>query len=302
MDKFISKLSEKLHMMFFYDEKPTSDKLISNFFVHENGNEFDTKYYDLLVELITYIYSQEHSLNELSDEEIPEIMPSDQKNEMLFSEFRNKLRSYIGKETPQTGEVNVEKQDYYTFIHDLVVNNLLKEEGFWNRIDSSKLRIVDNKTPDIARLFIPVNNSNLYLFSTLFILKCEERDIDFNFKVTTDSSKQLGNSLEINVNIKNYEVVLDIINNIINDYPGIFIDRDKLPIISYPLSNEVGVVPIIYDGLFEEKLCNDIVYLKQKTRHYGEFKDELGNFVKYYFKPIINEFKKEEENTNKKLH
>ena len=44
MDKYISKLSEKLHMMFFFDEKPTSAKLISNFFVHENGNEFDTKY------------------------------------------------------------------------------------------------------------------------------------------------------------------------------------------------------------------------------------------------------------------
>lgn len=302
MDKYLSKLTDRLHMIFFEEENIKDKRLVQKFFVHENGNEFDEKYFELFVELVTFFYAKEHDLRNICDENIPDLLPPIEGEEALFSSFRKYLRSYKGLEVPQKGEVAVEKQDYYNVIHNAIVNKVLIENGFWLNVDSTKIHDKKKENHDIARLFIPVNNSNLYLFSTLFLTKCEEQKIEYNFKVTTDSSKQLGNSIEIDINFNNYKTIMDIISFIIDEYPGLFIDRDKLPIISYPLSDEVGIVPMLFDDTYENKMCKNIVELKNSTRNFGEFRDELNNYINYYLKPLINKLSEEEKNDEKKLH
>ena len=286
MDSYLTKLTDQLHKMFILDSNPNAKKLINKFFVYENANDFDNKFYDILVELVTYLYAQEHDINEITPKPIPELLPHINKGELLFSEYRAYLRKYKGLEVPQTGEVSVEKQDYYDLIRSSIINNILKTEGFWDKIDSSIIHDKEKEEEDIARLFIPVNNSNLYLFATSFLSKCERDKIDYSFKVNTDSTKQLGNNIEINVNNSNFDSTLNIINEIIEEYPGIFIDEEKLPRLAFPLTKKIGIVPALPDEPFEEKICIDIMFLNSSTMNFGELKLELGKILDMYYKDI----------------
>ena len=288
MDKYLSRLSDRLHTIFFENEDLNHVELVYKTFVTDKNEDFDKKYYNLFLEEIAYLYSRNHKLSEIVGDKVPFINSPIIESDISFVDFRMYIRNLIGLEVSSTDDVVVEKEDCYDYTLNAVANNLLKEEGFWNKVNSEVIDSKEKEDKEVARLFVPVDNSNLYLFATLLLSSMEEQNLDYSFKVNTNPSVQLGNNVEINVSQKNYETVLGIINKIKTDYPQIKINNNQLPILSYPVSDDVGIVPIINDALFEEKLAMRIIELKHETRNFNQLLEETYNFTKDYFSLIEN--------------
>lgn len=288
MDKYLSRLSDRLHTIFFENEDLNHVELVYKTFVTDKNEDFDKKYYNLFLEEIAYLYSRNHKLSEIVGNKVPFINSPIIESDISFVDFRMYIRNLIGLEVSSTDDVVVEKEDCYDYTINAVANNLLKEEGFWNKVNSEVIDSKEKEDKEVARLFVPVDNSNLYLFATLLLSSMEEQNLDYSFKVNTNPSVQLGNNIEINVSQKNYETVLGIINKIKTDYPQIKINNNQLPILSYPVSDDVGIVPIINDALFEEKLAMRIIELKHETRNFNQLLEETYNFTKDYFSLIEN--------------
>ena len=290
MEELFQSLYEKLHYIFFFEEDIKDKELKNKLYVKDTNNTLDEKYFNIFIDFILYIIYENNSLNIFSNPDSIYRL----EDGLDFNTFRSKLNTF-----KKLGNPNA-----YDALHSSIIKRI-NEYDFWYSINSSMIRNEDDLEPFTEILYIPVDNSNLFLLSTLMMTGFEREGIQYRMKVNVDN-KQYGNNMEVYVNENTCHIVLNVLEEVLSKYSKIKINANQIPEVSYKINDTVGIVPVLTNNSkYEDVICEDIIKVKNDLKEkdgsnsFDTFIEEFNSFLKFYFKEIEKRYIKPNNNDKK---
>ena len=290
MEELFQSLYEKLHYIFFFEEDIKDKELKNKLYVKDTNNALDEKYFNIFIDFILYIIYENNSLNIFSNPDSIYRL----EDGLDFNTFRSKLNTFK----------KLGNQNAYDALHSSIIKRI-NEHDFWYSINSSMIRNEDDLEPFTEILYIPVDNSYLFLLSTLMMTGFEREGIQYRMKVNVDN-KQYGNNMEVYVNENTCHIVLNVLEEVLSKYSKIKINANQIPEVSYKINDTVGIVPVLTNNSkYEDVICEDIIKVKNDLKEkdgsnsFDTFIEEFDSFLKFYFKEIEKRYIKPNNNDKK---
>ena len=270
MDRLLAK---KIIDSFNGNVESLYDKI--NYIDMESNNFNIDDYYELLFKTM-FLY---HLINGIESVSMRTQLPFVIDRNISYNEFRRQLIKY--KEYELKIDLLPNIKNYFDNIIRLASSKLLGMSDWrWTRVYSSKVTGKENNNC-VGKIFISVDNKDLYRFANLLLAKCLENGLtDYEFKINNDDSKTRRDNVVIYFTLENFSNYITIINRIIEENPDIKINS------SHPFGYEVNDyirVGLDYNNgneSFTERICNIICGLKKKGISTEEIIDYLDKMIK----------------------
>lgn len=224
--------------------------------IKKDESNFDRESYNEIMYLQMYMYHLKYGICTLSKNRIiPELFPKD----IPYEQFKIELKKYIdikynNKDLP--GFSNLFQE-----ILRLTDFKILHRED-WTKIYSSL--VSDEEVKEVGKLYVSVDNSCLYQFACLLLVKCLDAGIyDYEFKVNNNEKINRTDNMVIYFTKENLSIYLSIIDELKQVFPNLKLNYAH--ILGKEISDGVVIANDYKDGSsFTEKVCRIILEYRKK--------------------------------------
>lgn len=214
----------------------------------------------------------------------------------MFCTQLEKYKSYEFQNSILQGDT------YYDLIFRALVNRnrVIKSDG-WKAIQKSNLENTENSlNKNFAyKIYLPIANESLELFSMRFLAKCSGKNVDYDFKINDNSSISRSDNVVIYATNENFDDYIKIIEDVIKNDSRIKINYEQQHLLAYPYNDYVSIAPYIdYKGeSFSSIICNEICNLRKQSLSFEDFYQSVVMMISNHF----NEIKETQtKNSNKR--
>lgn len=275
--------------------KIIAKKIIDNFNGDENklydainyidmpSNEFIVKDYYELIFRNMYLYHQLYGIENISSKcPLPFIIDRN----VSYQSFKIQLEKYKNYTLKIDSLPGI--KNYFDNILRLSASKLLDMGDWeWTRIFSSK--ITRKNVEIIGKIYISIDNKDLYRFANLLFTKCLENGlVDYEFKVNNNDSKTRRDNVVIFFTSKNFEQYVSLINQIITENPDITINSPHL--FGYAINDNIVVGKDYENGTqsFTKQICYAISELKKEGMRTEKIIEYINSLLQESIADIIN--------------
>lgn len=215
-------------------------------------------------------------------------MPFELERDLSFDSFCEQLEKYKlynFKNSICQGDT------YYDLIFRALVNRnrVIISDG-WKAIQKSNLENTENSLNEnfAYKIYLPIANESLELFSMRFLAKCSGRNVNYDFKINDESSISRADNVVIYATDENFDDYIKIIEDIIKNDSRIKINYDQQHLLAYPYNNYISIAPYIdYKGeSFSSIICNEIYNLRKQSLSFEEFYQSVVIMISNHFNGI----------------
>ena len=234
--------------------------------------------------------------NVRKDLNLPIVIP----NDIDYEQFLKYLEEL--KQHKVRLELRPDVKSFYDLIMISFKNRLLNmTDPSWTKIYSSTL--TGNEIKEIGKMYISVDNKDLYRFATLLLDKSLYYGLeDFESKVNNDEEITRRDSVVIYFTEENMGKYISLVNQIIAENPNIQLNEQNP--LGYSIGKNICVGKDYENGSesFTSKVCKTIVALKNQGINNTTIVDGVDKALGEHLKPVINllEQEKPEHTTSEK--
>ena len=266
-------------------------------YINMKSNKFNVSDRNELVFRTMYLYHKERGLENIrKDLNLPIVIP----NDIDYEQFLKYLEEL--KQHKASLELRPDVKNFYDLIMISSKYRLLNmTDPSWTKIYSSKLK--GNEIKEIGKMYISVDNKDLYRFATLLLDKSLYYGLeDFEFKVNNDEGTTRRDNVVIYFTEENMGKYISLVNQIIAENPNIQLNEQNP--LGYSIGKNICVGKDYKNGSesYTSKVCKTIVALKNIGINTTTIVDEVDNALGEHLKPVINllEQEKLEHTTSEK--
>lgn len=284
MEKHSEKLKNKL--LEIYSQPNLNADELYNFIIYKQCNQdIESKYNSYLNNLCLYLYYKNNSLQTLTKN----VLPFELERGLSFDLFCTQLEKYKSYEFQNS---ILQGDTYYDLIFRALVNrNRVIKSGGWKAIQKSNLENTENNLNDnfAYKIYLPIANESLELFSMRFLAKCSGRNVDYDFKINDNSSISRSDNVVIYATNENFNDYIKIIEDVIKNDSRIKINYEQQHLLAYPYNEYISIAPYTdYKGeSFSSIICNEICELRKSCTSFDDFYNNVVRMINNHF----NEFK-----------
>ena len=224
--------------------------------VSHDMNQFDSDYYDEIVYVFLFMFNYKYGIDKLSKNGIiPRLFGKVES----YDEFKLLLNKY--KEIDFHNDLLPNEFNLFDEIWRLAEVKLLNRDS-WTKIYASA--ITEREVKEDGKLYVSVDNKDLYQFALKFFIRCLEKGIkDCEFKVNNDERVTRRDNVVIYFTKENLNLYLEAIREIIQEIPDIKINEGHL--LGYEIEPGIAMARDYKDGnSYTEKFCKAMIVLKEK--------------------------------------
>ena len=275
MEKNYNMLKSKL-LEIYNIPNLSSDEIYDTLLCHASNEPIMSKYHNLLYSLCLYLYHQKNNIETLSKHQLPFSIRQDISFDLFYEELEKyKLYSFENSVIPN--------DTYYNLIFRALFNKgkVINEDN-WVAIQKNSLENKEVKDDSFAyKIYLPIANESLELFSMKLISKCINRHIDYDFKINNDESISRSDNVVIYATSSNYKEYIEVINELIKSDTRIKVNYDNQHPLAYPYNNIISIAP--YTDYNKESytsiLCNRIYEIRKGSITFEEFYNNVINLL-----------------------
>lgn len=275
----------------------TSDNEYSSLYekinvIDKDQTDFNQLYYNEIVYASLFLFHLKYGIDKLSKNGI---IPKLISKADSYETFKFELEKY--KNIEFHNDLLPDETNLFQEIWRLANNKLLSQDFSWTKIYSSS--IYDNEIKEDGKIYISIDNKDLYQFACLLLTNCLKSGIkDFEFKVNNDNSINRTDNVVVYFTYENLNKYLDIIEKLKKDYPEMLVNQCH--ILGEKLSDGVVIAKDYADGSsFTEKICKAILKFKESGIPSEKIVDMISGAVEEHLYQVTSKI--ENKNSNKKI-
>lgn len=283
MERYSENLKNKLLEIYSQPNLDADD--LYKFIIYKKCNQdIKSKYNSYLNNLCLYLYYKTSNLQALTKI----VLPFELERGLSFDLFCVQLEKYKLYEFQNSF---LQRDTYYDLIFRALVNRnrVIKSDG-WKAIQKNNLENTKNNLNEnfAYKIYLPIANESLELFSMRFLAKCNGRNVDYDFKINDDPSISRSDNVVVYATNENFNDYIKIIEDIIKNDSRIKINYDQQHLLAYPYNDYISIAPYI-DNKFESFssiICNEICNLCRQGLSFEDFYQNVVMMINNHFNEI----------------
>ena len=252
----------------------TLDYLYEFLICKQSNERIYSKYNLYLNNLYLYLYYQNNSLQSLTKNTLPfEITRN-----LPFDLFCNELEKYKLYKFDSL----IPNDNYYNLIIRALVNrNKIIEDSNWKFIQKNALENTNDNENFTYKIYLPISNQSLELFTMKFLAKCHREKINYDFKINNNEDISRSDNVVIYATSNNINNYLKIIEEVIRQNQNIVINYDYQHPLAYPYNNHISIAPYLdYNKeSFSSIICRYILKSRETSPSFEEFYNNVITFL-----------------------
>lgn len=259
------------------------------------SNRFNISDYNELLLKTMFLY---HLTNGIESVSLKWPVPYKIDRDISYADFCRQLEGYEKYPLIIDAKLLPNVRNHFDNVVRLAASKLLDMGGFsWTRVYS---RFINGTTVnETGKIFISVDNKDLYRFANLLLLKFLENGLStYEFKLNDNIYLTRRDNVVIYFEKKDFELYVSMINQIISENPDIQLNSPH--IFGYPINDYIRIGFDFDDGnkSFTEEMCRLIKEAKRK----GKSTDEILDYLEDYIKNVVNNIMGINGNLGKKMN
>lgn len=229
--------------------------------VDKEHTDFEPLYYNEIVYMSMYLFHMKYGIDKLSKNNfIPKLFDRN----INYDEFKNAMKQY--KYIDFHSDLLPNENNLFQEIWRLAESKLLSRDD-WTKIYSSS--IYGNEVSEVGKLYVSVDNKDLYQFAGLLLTKCLKNNLyDFEFKVNNNSKLNRADNLVIYFTKDNLNTYISLINQILKSHPEFQVNESH--VLGYSLDDNIVLAKDYKNGgeSYTAFVCKAIMKLRESG--YGD--------------------------------
>lgn len=251
---------------FLYDQRNSdilddSRVLYKEIVLVEKDKDASSFYYPAQLQLlygIAYRYHKSKGLQSFLNSSLPFVIDSN----ISFSDFCVELEQY--KNIPCSSDI-VPGDNLYRRIMRGTNRSLHKllSEG-WDFVEKEKIEGTKKNKLD-KKIYLSIDNKDLHSFASLLLDKCDNKEIQYCFKINANDQYRRADNVVIYTSDKDFLDYVSIIDSIKEECP--YMDFGEAHLLTYPYREYMGVAPIEKENTtysYSSLLCEEICRLRSE--------------------------------------
>lgn len=283
MNSHLDKLKNKLLEIYLHP-KLNADELY-NFIIYKKCNQIiKSKYTSYLNNLCLYLYYRNNNLQSLTKN----VLPFELEKGLPFDLFCIQLEKY---KLYKIQDSIINEDTYYDLIFRSLINRnrIIKVNG-WKAIQKNNLENSENSLNESFsyKIYLPIANESLELFSIIFLAKCIKKNVAYDFKINDNQTISRSDNVVIYATSENVDDYIKIIEAVIKNDSRIKINYDQQHLLAYPLNDFISIAPYIdYNNeSFSSIICNQICELLKKNLTFEVFYQSVLTIIDNHFNKL----------------
>ena len=273
MNDHLENLKNKL-LEIYSNPNLTPDDLYEFLICKQSTENIYSKYNLLLNNLYLYLYYKHNLLQSLTKNTLPfEITRN-----LSFDLFCNELEKYKLYKFDSI----FPNDNYYNLItRSLVNHNKIIEDSNWKFIQKNALENTNDNENFAYKIYLPIANQSLELFTMKFLAKCHRDKINYDFKINNNEGLTRSDNVVIYATSNNINNYLKIIGETIRQNQNIIINYDYQHPLAYPYNNYISIAPYLdYNKeSFSSIICKYILKSRETTSSFEDFYNKVVTFL-----------------------